>query len=1108
MRKINDLDAEIKSFKRNIELLINTGDLENSKKLIAEFQLIKEKDIEIQNMKAIISIIERNYVEAEKLLWEGISIESENADTLFNLAYLYEVTGQYEKSINFYRQAYRKTKDSQRKFDIKQILLNFNDKVECPVERKFIVLSSCPWGKILQRPHQISRALMKLGYTVDYIQPFTEASASKENVSISELMELSESNTRRYDLIKIHTPVSVYYEGKYLLNNDSNIVQELINDSDEEVILICYLPSHVNMVNQLSGKFRVVYECVDDHSDLEHSYWSNKQDREFESQILERADVVTTTSSALYLTKAMQSKNKNVFLSRNAVNVDDFTVTECNIIPDDLMSIPSPRICYVGAVDSWFDKDLFYDLVRTNKDKSFVVIGPVREGILDEKEDNLYLLGVKEHAILGRYLHFMDAGIIPFQDKTDIIINCDPIKAYEYVISGLPVVATNMPELYHDVSFIKTSNDNESFDQNIREALGQKMDFQERMDFISKNTWEIRCRNLLDILNGQIEEHAQNKVLADLNRAWSKIISRGQNPLLKSLYSLIFAESNTNQYHKLAKESYKEFKISFTLKNYIYSAVKSNHLIECVQEILEDSSLRDIDKAELLFLLEKNELNCLEFRLLHIANRYTDIKRLLISHAEEENIYYYNLANYYFDIGFYDQSLKAYKNSMAQFDDSPILNKNICDILIKNGDVLKAKTFKNKEKVAINKYNKISKEQPKKACRFSIVIPTRNSHSVLKYTIMTCLKQNFYDYEIVISDNSSNNFTENMIKEFNDPKIKYYRPEDELSMTDNYNFAIGKAEGEYILVLGSDDGLLFHALNTLDLILSSTDIKILKWNSIAYLWPDVKLVGQENLLYISNKPAGKININTIRYSEIVNHVLNFELPYAALPMLYCNAVVHRDVVLKLRDLTGTVFKGLIPDVYSGFALACVQEEFSSIDIPISIGGSSGKSNGISFIKPNMDSETKAIQEDFLVLNGGKTVNHLGIAPDIPNVVVAVAEAFLTMKQTLAEYSEKMSLNRKKMLQICADELDCSDANFSIYLQRIYESLYDDSTLQQWFVDNYIDNIEFYSRGIDKQSFTHYQKGFTSTGMLVLDMSDFNVTDVYGASEFFSRITGW
>lgn len=78
---------------------------------------------------------------------------------------------------------------------------------------------------------------------------------------------------------------------------------------------------------------------------------------------------------------------------RNAVNIEDF-MDEASM-PTELLSIPEPRICYIGAVNERFDEELFYKLVRSNKDKSFVVIGNTLEGMLTNAEDNLYILGEK-----------------------------------------------------------------------------------------------------------------------------------------------------------------------------------------------------------------------------------------------------------------------------------------------------------------------------------------------------------------------------------------------------------------------------------------------------------------------------------------------------------------------------------------------------------------------------------------------------------------------------------------------------------------------------------------------------------------------------------------
>ncbi|WP_405154138.1 glycosyltransferase [Paenibacillus sp. FSL K6-0108] len=1097
-------EQEKNYIKRQIESLINQGDIDNSKILINEFQALQGIDVDILNMKAIVSIIENNLEDAEKLLWEAIDLSSHHSDAFVNLAYVYETQGENTKAFNFYCLAYHKTTDAHRKEElgskIQKIQLTENG-----VFRKFVVLSSCFWGEMLHRPHHISKGLSRLGYSVEYLQPVATATPSNSNVSIANLMEFSNSNIRNIDLVNIISPISVRRMDNSILDNYYEIIQNIIDQSEEEIVLICYLPSQINIIDRLSGNFKVVYDCMGDHSDLEYSYQSNKKEQEYENLMLRRAEVVTATSSALYLTKKIN--NDNVYLLRNAVNIEDFMDVEKSM-PSELFRIPEPRICYIGTVDGRFDEEFFYKLVRSNKDKSFVVIGNTVEGMLTKAEDNLYILGVKKHSELKSYLQHMNVGIIPYKDDTEVSINCDPIKMYEYVINDLPVVATNMPELILELNSIKVSRGFEAFNQFLNEALELKIDWQLRNEFVSLNTWAVRCEQLLKILNGEVQQYSEELVLADLRERWLENINVTHNPLLESLFSLTFAKADVKQYFKWANESYQNLKIPFTLKNYIQSAILNGHIAECVNNIIEDTNVREIDRAELRYLFESNEINYLKIRLLHIVGNYYEISNLMNSYPVADNEYLYNLANYCYDIGRYDQSIEEYNKIPSDFlYESPIYNKNMSEILISKGEILESRRFKEKEKMVVSRYiQQFNVPTEKKRLRFSVVIPTRNSPNVLKHTLMTCLDQNFYNYEIVVGDNSSNDLTKLLIEELNDSKIRYYKTESELKMTDSFNFAISKAEGEYILVLGSDDGMLKHALKTLDDIIYSTDVKILHWNSVFYCWPDVKLEGQENLIHIPKVPPGKVNLNTIKYSEVVKYVGNFELPYNAMPMLYCNAAVHRDLVLELKELTGQVFNGLIPDVYSGFALASIQKEYTHIDAPITIGGSSGKSTGISFVKPNLDNESKKIHQDFLTLNNNG-VNRYSIIPDVPSVAVAVAEACLTARSSFGEKNLKYDLNRKKMLEQCAEELKASGSNLPIYLQKIYESLADDTHLQQWFVENYIENYDYYEKAAKRLDRT-YQKGFSPNGDLVLDLSDFNITDVYGAAVMFSRITGW
>jgi glycosyltransferase involved in cell wall biosynthesis len=87
---------------------------------------------------------------------------------------------------------------------------------------------------------------------------------------------------------------------------------------------------------------------------------------------------------------------------------------------------------------------------------------------------------------------------------------------------------------------------------------------------------------------------------------------------------------------------------------------------------------------------------------------------------------------------------------------------------------------------------------------FSIIIPTYNRASFLGNTIVSVLQQNFWDWEVIIVDDGSLDNTEEVVKSFDDLRIKYlYKQNEERSIARNYG--IQQASGQYICFLDSDD---------------------------------------------------------------------------------------------------------------------------------------------------------------------------------------------------------------------------------------------------------------------------------------------------------------
>lgn len=88
----------------------------------------------------------------------------------------------------------------------------------------------------------------------------------------------------------------------------------------------------------------------------------------------------------------------------------------------------------------------------------------------------------------------------------------------------------------------------------------------------------------------------------------------------------------------------------------------------------------------------------------------------------------------------------------------------------------------------------------------SIGIPTYNrANSYLRYSLRSAVSQTYKNIEIIVSDNCSSDNTESVVKEFDDPRIRYYRQEENIGPVKNRNFCLEQSQGQYFLLLFDDD---------------------------------------------------------------------------------------------------------------------------------------------------------------------------------------------------------------------------------------------------------------------------------------------------------------
>ncbi len=123
--------------------------------------------------------------------------------------------------------------------------------------------------------------------------------------------------------------------------------------------------------------------------------------------------------------------------------------------------------------------------------------------------------------------------------------------------------------------------------------------------------------------------------------------------------------------------------------------------------------------------------------------------------------------------------------------------------------------------------------------KFSILIPTYNGGEVLGETIRSILAQEFDNYEIIINDDVSKDNTEEVVKSFNDPRIKFFRNAKNLSYAVNIEEGRKQCSGDIIYLMGQDDIMSDTALiDTYNAFMSDENIGAV---TRPYFWFDTDI---------------------------------------------------------------------------------------------------------------------------------------------------------------------------------------------------------------------------------------------------------------------------
>lgn len=219
------------------------------------------------------------------------------------------------------------------------------------------------------------------------------------------------------------------------------LVPDLTTVPASGVILYVHFAPSVELVDRFRDSL-LWYDYLDELSifrEADRGLPARRTVAHYHQIMVRQADVLTCSNRLL----VDRVPRPDTLLVENGVDLDRFR-PEGEVASD--LPQDRPVIGYHGAVATWFDLGLLAGLVALLPDFEFVVVGPIEAGLSDRlpAAPNLSWLGSRSSDEIDRYVRGFDVGIIPFvvDEMTEAVT---PLKLFEYLASGKPVVSTRLP---------------------------------------------------------------------------------------------------------------------------------------------------------------------------------------------------------------------------------------------------------------------------------------------------------------------------------------------------------------------------------------------------------------------------------------------------------------------------------------------------------------------------------------------------------------------------------------------------------------------------------------------------------------------------------------
>lgn len=295
--------------------------------------------------------------------------------------------------------------------------------------------------------------------------------------------------------------------------------RHLEREEIEEPVVWVYHPGFGDAVDKLPASL-VVYDCVDNYAAFPHYEGDRQWLIEREERLCRRADVVFTTAQELY-DQRVDYNPDHTHLVHNVGDARHFKTALNEDLPvaEELQDMDGPVIGFVGAVSNYkLNEQWLMAAADAHPEWNVVVIGPVGVGESGtdvsglRERPNIHLLGHRDYETLPSYLKGFDVATIPY-NINEYTLSCFPIKFFEYMATGTPVVISNLPALEEHYDIAHVAETAEEFVADCERAVEQSETgegAEARVERAEQNSWETKIEEMMGIVEARLEQFGRS----------------------------------------------------------------------------------------------------------------------------------------------------------------------------------------------------------------------------------------------------------------------------------------------------------------------------------------------------------------------------------------------------------------------------------------------------------------------------------------------------------------------------------------------------------------------------------------------------------------------